>query len=140
MDPDQKFQEAGFTTVEIIAVLLLLAVITSVIVSRYSTGTVDAAASADKLKVHLRYTQMRAMNSDVSWGMSFSGTGYSLIRDMGGSQTVQNLPGESDTSVSLPASVTGSVQFDTWGRPSGLDSISLGTVTVTITPDTGFIP
>ena len=44
MDPDQKIQEAGFTTVEIIAVLLLLAAITAVIVSRYSTGTVDAAA------------------------------------------------------------------------------------------------
>ena len=69
MVAERKFQEAGFTTVEVIAVLLLLAVITAVVVSRYSTGTVDAVASADKLKVHLRYAQMRAMNSDVTWGV-----------------------------------------------------------------------
>ncbi len=140
MNAEDKLHDKGFTTVEIIAVLLVLGVISAVLVSRYSTDSVDDSASADKLKAHLRYTQMRSMNADVIWGVRFGGRSYTLVRDMTGAQTVQTFPGEAETTVSLPASVSGSVQFDSWGRPSGLETIPLGTVTVTITPDTGFIP
>jgi hypothetical protein len=83
---------------------------------------------------------MRAMNSDVIWGIQFSGGNYSLIRDMSGTPLTERLPGEINSTVSLPSAVTGSVQFDTWGRPSGLNTIGIGSSTITITPDTGFIP
>ena len=132
--------EKGFTLVEIITVLILLGVVSAVLISGNLTGDTDLSASADKLKVHLRYAQMRAMNSDVAWGIKFDGGTYSLISDIGGTPGVETLPGESDKTLELPSAVIGTVGFDTWGRPSGPASIGLGSVTIIITPDTGFIP
>lgn len=137
---NNRLGEKGFTLVEMIAVLVLLGVVSALLVFRSSSDQTDVSASADKLKVHLRYAQMRAMNSDVTWGIQFNGGSYSLIRDMTGTPVTERLPGEINSSVSLPSAVTGSVQFDTWGRPSGLNTIGIGVITITITPDTGFIP
>lgn len=140
MDGKKRLGEKGFTMVEIIAVLVLLGVVSALLVFRSSSDQTDVSASADKLKVNLRYAQMRAMNSDVAWGIQFNGGSYSLIRDMTGTPVTERLPGEITSSVSFSSAVTGSVQFDAWGRPSGLNTINIGAITITITPDTGFIP
>jgi MSHA pilin protein MshC len=132
--------EKGFTMIEIIAVLVLLGVVSALLIFRSSSDQTDESSSADKLKVHLRYAQMRSMNSDVVWGVQFNGGSYSLMQNMTGTPVAETLPGEINSSVSLPTVVTGSVQFDTWGRPTGMNTIGLGSVTITITPDTGFIP
>lgn len=140
MDGEKKLGEKGFTMVEIIAVLVLLGVISALLVFRSSSSQADESSSADKLKVHLRYAQMRAMNSDVVWGIQFTGGSYSLIRDLAGTPAAERIPGEITSSVAFPSAVTGTTQFDTWGRPSGLNTIGIGSITITITPDTGFIP
>lgn len=142
-DKNQKMMrmnEKGFTIIEIISVLVLIGVLSAIVLLSRSSGDVDMAAGYDTLKVHLRYAQMRSMNSDVIWGVQFSGSSYGLVRDIAGSPSARRFPGESGLSVSLPTPVTGTVQFDAWGRPTGLGSISLGGNTITITPDTGFIP
>jgi MSHA pilin protein MshC len=133
-------RDKGFTLVEILAVLLLMGVVSAVLLSGGLGSNADESSAADVLKSHLRYAQSRSMNGDVSWGIQFNGGSYQLIKDVTGTPQTITLPGEGRQSVSLPASVTGSVAFDSWGRPSGLASISLGGRTITITPDTGFIP
>lgn len=133
-------REKGFTLVEILAVLLLLGVVSAALLSGGLGNTADESARADVLKTHLRYAQGRAMNSDVPWRLQFNGGSYTLVRDPSGIADSVVLPGESQANVDLPSSVTGDVTFDTWGKPSGLSSISLGSRTITITPDTGFIP
>jgi prepilin-type N-terminal cleavage/methylation domain-containing protein len=130
----------GFTLIEIITVLLILGVIAVSLISVFSERSLEESVSADTLKTHLRYAQSRAMNSDVNWEIRFDGTTYTLLRDTGGTPQAEQLPGESRLKVSLPVAVTGRVAFDTWGRPSGLTTIVLGDRTLTITPDTGFIP
>jgi MSHA pilin protein MshC len=132
--------EKGFTLIEIITVLVLVGVVSSIAIISTSTGNADLSASTDKLKVHLRYAQSRAMNSDTSWGIQFNGASYTLLKDMGGTNQPVVLPGESSLSVSLPLSLAGSVKFDTWGHPTGLSTIVLGSASIVITPDTGFIP
>ena len=133
-------RDHGFTLIEVIAVLFLLAVVTSVLLAGGLGGGTDENAAADVLKTHLRYAQSRSMNSDVSWGIRFDGASYTLIRDVGGIYETVRLPGMSGQNVDFPGEVTGIVSFDSWGRPSGLSAISLGGRTITITPDTGFIP
>lgn len=132
--------ERGFTLVEILAVFLVIAVVAASVLFRQSTGSADLISSADRLKTHLRYAQSRSMNSDVIWGIVFSGGTYSLTRDITGTLATEPLPGEGTDTVSLPVSVTGTVSFDSWGRPAGLSTIDIGGVNVIITPETGFIP
>jgi MSHA pilin protein MshC len=133
--------ESGFTLVEVITVILLIAVVGAVAIMSGTSGNTDTSARSDQLKTHLRYAQSRAMNSDMGWGVQFVGTAYTLYRlDGAGVKTSVAFPGESGTTVSLPVSITGIVQFDSWGRPSGLSTLILGASTITITPDTGFIP
>lgn len=146
---------SGFTMLEIIAVLVIIGVLAAVAVSKViNTQGVSAVVEADILKSHLRYVHMRALSDAATWGMSFSGTSYTMLRD--GAEAPYNLPNEDSHTHQLPSGVTVSeattVTFDEWGTPvdeSGSPevgnitiSVSAGgeTVSVTVTQNTGFIP
>jgi prepilin-type N-terminal cleavage/methylation domain-containing protein len=144
--------DRGFTLIEIIAVLVILAIISAVVISR---GTMTDAASlqaeVDTLKGHLRYAQSLAMNdiSPVKWGINLdAGTNangeytYQLVKDPLGTSVFTspyNLPNESGSvhAISKPFTASGAVLFDEWGRPTG--SATIGGQSITITPETGFI-
>ena len=73
----------GFTTIEVIAVLIIVGVIAAVVVSRFTgTSTYSVPSVAEQLKNHLRYAQTRAMNSNVIWGIHFiDSTHYTIFKD-----------------------------------------------------------
>jgi len=50
----------GFTMIEIVVVLIILAVVSTVIVYRPTTTSNDLIAQTEILKSHLRYAQLRA--------------------------------------------------------------------------------
>lgn len=156
-------KNSGFTTVEVIAVLIVMAIVTVVVVSLLGDYKADLIAQTGVIKSHLRFAQSRAMNSNVIWGIEFAGSTYSLYRDKDGDNTVDNdekapLPAEDTDTVTLPPGITvsgaGIVSFDSWGRPftdvaaqtpqSGerTITISMGSDTnnLKIIPNTGFIP
>jgi prepilin-type N-terminal cleavage/methylation domain-containing protein len=142
------FGKGGFTLMEIIAVLLILAVVSALVISRgMATDQVKLQAEVDTLKGHLRFAQSRAMNDlpGTQWGISLAGSSYTLVRvDASGTTSPLNLPGTSSTTHNFaPISATpATVLFDDWGRPPGNTSITLafGGKTITITTNTGFIP
>ncbi|MDH3392675.1 MAG: type II secretion system GspH family protein, partial [Desulfobulbaceae bacterium] len=49
----------GFTTIEVIAALLLIAVLTAVVVSRIVDTSAELAAESEIVKAHLRFVQSR---------------------------------------------------------------------------------
>ncbi len=132
---------------ELICVLVLTGIISAVVISRVMDNSVELIAEMEMVKGHLRYAQTRAMNSDQSWGINFSGSSYTLEENGAASATA--LPGESGAVATL---ATGSVSttanpivFNQWGNP-GAGAITV-TVTAgadsesfTISPLTGFIP
>jgi MSHA pilin protein MshC len=149
---------AGFTLLEMVAVLVLLGILTAVAVGRMGDNPGRVAATAGTLKVHLRHAQFRAMYSETTWGVHSTGGGYWLF--FGGDTNNKALfPGENletvtpATGVTIPAFT---VSFDDWGAPHNVVDpatapplasslgivVSSGTspVTITITPNTGFIP
>ena len=117
--------------IEIIAVLIIIAILgtTAMISGVYSTSDYDLASQADILESQLRYAQTRAMNSDVVWGIEFSGTTtYSLFKyDTVNGRVPADLPGkdtstvvfQDDNGTPTGMTVTGGiiVSFDSWGRP-----------------------
>jgi prepilin-type N-terminal cleavage/methylation domain-containing protein len=163
--PDHN-REKGFTLIEAIAVLLIIAIIAVVVISRgISTADVDIKARAEALKSHIRYTQMRAMNMTssnsscaASFGMDMSGTNYSMFKNCTVAEKVV-LPGAEANVITLPSGMTvtnTTFSFDNWGRPYSSDnpanpsgqssstiSLTLGyqglTETIYITQNTGYV-
>jgi prepilin-type N-terminal cleavage/methylation domain-containing protein len=134
----------GFTLIEIIAVLVILAIISAVVISR-GTGT-DAAklqAEVDTLKGHLRYAQYLAMNDTppTKYGINVGTGSYALVRNPASTTSNYYLPGESSATHSFsPITATAyTVSFDEWGSPTITGSPNIGGQSITITPNTGFI-
>jgi prepilin-type N-terminal cleavage/methylation domain-containing protein len=157
-------KEKGFTLVEVTAVLVVLAIVAVVIISRMtSTADVNNKVMAETLKSHIRYAQLKAMNTDAdaasgcnaSFGISMSANSYFMFKDCNSASKVA-LPGAETDTVSLGASLSlspaNTVAFDRYGRPcsdlscasgnlyTANQVITLGTETITITKNTGFIP
>jgi MSHA pilin protein MshC len=156
-----RSSQSGFTLIEIVSVLVLLSILTAVAVARVSSmRAAEAVAAADVLKAHLRHAQASAMNSTVSYGIQThsSGTSYFMFENGDTVNGQVRLPGEDSNTVPVRsgASVTPSftISFDTFGRPctdTGGSTLQSGTrtlavtregsvQTITITPNTGFIP
>ncbi|MEN6422815.1 MAG: type II secretion system protein [Smithella sp.] len=150
--------QGGFTMIEIISVLVIIAIVTAVVITRMaSTKDYDLAAQTEVVKTHLRLAQSRAMNSSQIWGINISGnTVYSLFNN-GNTANVVRLPSQNADNVTLPAGMTittGIVSFDAWGKPytdaagtaaqSGERTLTLSkggdSKTISITQNTGYIP
>ena len=115
-----RLANAGFTMVEMIAVLLVLAVLAAFVLPRVDTEQPTAINDLNVLRAHIRFAQIKAMGDVVSWGLNINGNTYTLERD-GATSTTVNLPGvngvthqfESDD-LSIAAI---QIAFDPRGRP-----------------------
>jgi len=147
----QSVGKGGFTMIEIIAVLVILGILSAVVAVKMSgTSDYDLASQVEVVKNHLRYAQIRAMNTDTNWGINFtSPEQYNLFEVVGSTPTARLLPGEDNATVILTnkskLTITpptgGSVTFDSYGSP-GAETITIETTggTITVTQNTGFIP
>ena len=140
----------GFTIIEIISVLIIIGILSAVAVSRMpSTDVYDVVMESEILKTHLRYSQIRAMTDNQSWGIRISnGNAYTLQKS--GSVAPVNLPNENSAThvfankiSAIPGTVT--ITFDDLGSPGDSDIVitlrhqGANPRTLTITRKTGFI-
>jgi Tfp pilus assembly protein FimT len=68
--------EKGFTILEIIAILVVMAILSVIAVSRSFNYDVEVYSGADTLRTHLRYAQTTAMNTNPSGGLNIWGINY----------------------------------------------------------------
>jgi MSHA pilin protein MshC len=147
---DNINRQDGFTMVEIIAVLLILAILATVVISRMSgTGSYDLASQVDVLKAQLRLAQARAMGTSRPWGINFASTTTYYLFDGVGSTTPVQIPEEESATVDLAAkgsaltvgSAPQRITFDAYGSP-GTATLTVTTSggNITITKNTGYIP
>jgi len=162
--------QKGFTLLELITILIIIGILAAIAISRATNFDVEAITGADTLKMHIRYAQTMAMNSNPNagdetiWGISCSGSSYWLFRGTVPGDDIIRLPEDdkyinADRTINLDEkkiSVTGfTVYFDNRGIPysaypgtqwpdsSTISVTPIGggtTVTITITPFTGYIP
>ena len=95
---------SGFTLIEVISVLIILAIIAAVAVTRGMSTQNDLIPQADIVKTHLRFAQMKALNDDVNiWSMAFTSNSYTLSCTGSNcpSSTIQ-LPSESSNTHNFP--------------------------------------
>jgi MSHA pilin protein MshC len=126
----------GFTMIEIVVVLIVLAIMAPFVITRVTTDTNNLITQTEILKSHLRYAQIMAMNDTVPWANDI-------------------LPGETPgvppapQTHTLPTDVTitsgvATYNFDDWGSPGTSTltiTLSQGTTTssITITRNTGYV-
>ena len=164
------WETGGMTLLEVVMVLMLISILATVGLNRYPIHTTDIFTQTAAIKTHLRYAQLRAMNANIPWGISFNNNTYWLfnLEDM---NRPQFLPGETSTlldtgshsglSIELTSDASlhsFQIMFDTLGRPGSnasnveilhssrdmtiaiSDPLSGNSQTIKITADTGFIP
>jgi MSHA pilin protein MshC len=143
----------GFTLIEVVAVLVILAIIAAVAVTRGMSIQSDLIPQADTVKTHLRFAQMKALNDDANtWSMAFTTGSYSLSCTAGTNSTCPSstiqLPSESSNTHTFPSDVTVSpnitITFDRWGSPGGSNAVvnliqSGQTIAITVAANTGYI-
>lgn len=148
--------------IEIIAVLLLMAILSAAFGSRYLDSEADLVAGVGVLGSHLRYAQGRALATSNEWYIQFDTTStlgsYTLYqRDSGGNVTTETFPGETGTAVAMVSGMAvsdgnGAVAlFNGLGQPftdaaganaqSGKRTLVTASVgDVVIHPETGYVP
>lgn len=151
---------AGFSLLEVIAVLVLFGMLLALAMEDSDPTAYDTAAEAEVFKASLRFAQALAYAQaelpagvdEVRWGLNVGGGSFSLARD-GTVSTTINLPGANSATRTLPSgvSITGSdIAFNFRGVPMTPGGAALGTTnytisgggmtkTVTVTQQTGFI-
>jgi prepilin-type N-terminal cleavage/methylation domain-containing protein len=169
LDPATKptaktLNQSGFTMIEMILVLIVMAIVGTFVASRASMSSNDLITEVEILKSHLRYTQIRAMNDTVSWGIHIPNIhSYILYKN---NTTAANyiLPGEKSGVPPTPQTHTtpnkviitsgvgltfnfnsSGIPVDTAGNPISANqtiTITQGTElrNITITKNTGYIP
>lgn len=159
---NKYFNRHGFTMIEMVGVLIVMAILAAGISSRVTTTGNELIVETEILKSHLRFAQLRAMNDTVSWGIHIKDAShYTLYRN--GSQATDILPGESEEPdkppqtrelskvVTITANNLETYNFNEWGKPldaTGAESGETGSITlsqgtdsktITITKNTGYI-
>lgn len=134
-----RFNQAGFTFIEILIVVIIISIISATILPRFFSSQVGGSLAADVLASDIIFTQLEAMNQNrpltVSVTTPFTYSyGDSLSRDL------------RSMNLSLTISATAPVTFNSLGEPVGLSNpaviiINDGTETasVMIEPFTGKI-
>ena len=141
--------QQGFTMIEVVMVLIVLAIVSTVIAYRPTMGSNEITVQTEILKSHLRYAQIKAMNDTVPWGIRIpNANSYILYKNNATASDI--LPGETAQTHTLPTVVTitsgvSTYNFDDWGSPGASTltiTLSQGTATsnITITRNTGYIP
>lgn len=156
-----SWDQAGFTILEILVVMIVIGIVSAVVVSRSDVGQPKLLARTEAIKAHIRYAQSRSMNSSRPWGIHVNATGQAYALFVDGNVTNRRLlPGEDSDWVDLsalglnlaPANTT--VSFDDRGRPLDSDGTTVrtndinlavtavggDTTAIRITRNTGFVP
>ena len=65
----------GFTLIEVMSALIIIGIVSAIAVSRFGISDTELIIRSEVVKSHLRYAQLRAMNSESVWGISCDGNG-----------------------------------------------------------------
>jgi len=148
-----RFQK-GFSLVELVTVVVLLAILAVVAFSRMSGfGTFEQKAFFDEFTSALRYAQKLALSSGCSVQVTVTATSYALKQGAtcGSSSFVRNVlhPAhrrQAYQNASLPAGVTinpaATLVFSAQQKVSGIasnTSFTVGGYSLTVYPETGLV-
>ena len=146
-----SIQETGFTLLELVTVLLLLAILSTSVFLRWSPGSVTLNAQADQLAATLRHAQALALAQGRGLGLTIQSANAYAITD--GTAVITDPQGVRQAfTLANGATLSGNdLRFDSLGRPIDASSNLIATArswtlgadgstaTVRVEPVTGFV-
>lgn len=139
--------QRGFTLVELIMTMVIIGILAAVAAPRFfDTNVFQSRGFADQVKATLRYAQKAAIAQHRNVCAYTTGP-HSLALNITvttSCDTALNLPSGSVNYVDAPSGVTflmtsTSVNFDALGRPNAAASATVGTTTITVEAETGYV-
>jgi len=135
-----KIRQHGFSLIELVATLVIIAILSTTAISRWSAGSFNLPAQGEQLAADIRYTQTLSMTRGQRYRINFSVDRY-WLSNRDGSITVIH-PASNLAETLLPSNITLSTSnniliFDGNGTPysdSALPGTPLATnATITLT-------
>lgn len=135
-------QAKGFTLIELVMVMLVLAIVAAVANMRMPGEGIKASAQAEQLASDIRYTQSLAMSRGQRYRVNFTASSYQ-ITDMSGVAQAHPSTGQTAAVVLTPAVLStynppynnSYVAFDSLGVPytaATTAQVALATMTLTL--------
>jgi MSHA pilin protein MshC len=153
---NQFKKDAGFTTVELISVMVIVGILAAVAMPKFfDRGTFDSRGFSDQVKATLRHAQKTAIAQRHFVCVAFTANSITLTYDPispSPIHTIATCPGSSLTSPSgqTPYTVSSptvdvtlsggtAFYFDALGRPFPAQSITVSGTTITVEAETGYV-
>lgn len=143
-------KNSGFTLVELIVVILLVAILSISIAPRFfGVASYEDRRAADELRSAIRHTQQMAMNRGENIQVIITANNFRVERTVvpvelrspdGITNPICGTPFcyVKDFPQNVTPSITPTIIFDRLGRPDAGRVITLGSQTVTIEDETGY--
>lgn len=130
-----KIVQRGFTLVELITILMIIGILAVAAIPRFTgNDAFQERGAADQVRAALRYGQKAAIAQHGPVSVKISSASAS---DCG---ALQVAGGEIDCVVSNSVPVSAAtVTFDALGRPGVAAAITVGTTTIHIEAETGYV-
>lgn len=145
---DRQF---GFTMVELVMTMVIIGIVAAVAVPRFFDNNVfQSRGFADQVAASLRYAQKVAIAQRRNVCVAFTANSVTLtVASSAGATSPCNTPLQSPTGdaayvITAPASVAFTVapadfNFDALGRPSAATVGTIGSTTITVEAETGYV-
>jgi Tfp pilus assembly protein PilE len=111
---------SGFTSIELIMVIICLAILTFAIGVRYNRNEMGSAVAADQLIADIRYVQLKATSIGQPYKMTFAGnSSYTMSRADDVESETKKLPNDETISTDFGNTLV----FNTLGEPYNASSV-----------------
>ena len=132
----------GFTLVELIVVILIVGILSISVAPRFfGVSSYEDRKASDELRSALRHTQQLAMNRGGNVQLLLTATNFTVQLTDGTS--LRSPDGRMPYVKTFPTNVTVSptpstITYNTLGKPNAGLTITVGSQTVTVEPETGY--